>query len=89
MAILEVDDQPRTRGELAQIHQMLSSGLPVAPEPEYPVGSRVRILSGPLMGMVGTVVRRGNRDHFVAVVHFLGRGAMVEPGTWQVEAAGD
>jgi transcriptional antiterminator RfaH len=30
-------------------------------------------------------VRRGKRDQFVAVVHFLGRGATVDLQDWQVE----
>jgi transcriptional antiterminator RfaH len=84
---LEVDDQARIRKELEQIHRMCSSGLLVAAEPEYPVGSKVRILDGPLMGLIGTVTRRGNRNHFVAVVHFLGQGAAVELEGWQVEPA--
>ena len=89
VSTLEVEDQEQIDGELGQIHRMLSSGLPVMPEPEYPVGSQVRILSGPLTGLIGTVVRRGNRDHFVALVHFLGRGATVELEGWQIEPATD
>lgn len=89
VTILEVDDQERLDGDLKQIHRMLSSGLPVVPEPEFPIGSRVRITSGPLSGLVGTVVRRGNRDHFVAVVHFLGKGAAVDLESWQVEPAAE
>ena len=50
-----------------------------------PVGARVRITTGPLTGIVGTVIRRGKRDQFVAVVHFLGRGATVDLEDWQVE----
>jgi transcriptional antiterminator RfaH len=64
---------------------MLSSGLPVQPEPTVPVGARVKIASGPLAGLEGTVIRRGKRDQFVAVVHFLGRGATVDLEDWQVE----
>ncbi|WP_145279967.1 transcription termination/antitermination protein NusG [Tautonia plasticadhaerens] len=89
VAVLAVDDQGRIQVELAQIHRMLSSGLPVAPEPTYPVGSRVRILSGPLEGLVGIVTQRGNRDHFVVAVHFLGRGAAVELEGWRIELARD
>jgi hypothetical protein len=33
----------------------------------------------------GTVIRRGKRDEFVAVVRFLGRGATVDLEDWQVE----
>lgn len=87
--VLEVEDQPQIDRDLRQIHQMLSSGLPVVPEPDYPVGTRVRILSGPLEGLIGTVVRKGNSDRFVAMVHFLGRGAMVALESWQIEPVGD
>jgi transcriptional antiterminator RfaH len=83
--VLEVADQHRMARDLRQIHQMLSSGLPVVPEPTYPVGTRIRILSGPLAGIEGTVVKRSKKDQFVAVVQFLGRGATVDLQDWQVE----
>ena len=83
--ILEVNDQESLVRDLRQIHRMLNSGLPVSSEPTVPVGATVRIVTGPLTGMVGTVIRRGKRDQFVAVVHFLGRGATVDLQDWQVE----
>lgn len=83
--ILEVLDQPALSHDLRQVHTMLSSGLPVVAEPSFPVGSRVRILSGPLKGLVGTVIRRDKRDQFVAVVQMLGCGAAVDLEDWQVE----
>ncbi len=83
--ILEVADQERLVHDLRQVHQVLASGLAVLPEPVIPVGSRVRIRSGPLTGIEGTVIRRGKRDQFVAVVQFLGRGATVDLEDWQVE----
>jgi transcriptional antiterminator RfaH len=83
--ILDVADQEALTSDLRQIHQMLASGLAVLPEPVMPVGARVRIKSGPLTGIVGTVIRRGKRDQFVAVVQFLGRGATVDLEDWQVE----
>jgi transcription antitermination factor NusG len=87
--VLEVGDQEGLERDLRQIHTMLSSGLPVSPEREVPVGSRVRIISGPLTGVEGTVIRRGRRDQFVAVVRFLGRGATVDLQDWQVEQLGE
>jgi transcriptional antiterminator RfaH len=87
--VLEVKDQEAMVRDLRQIHQMLSSGLAVVPEPTHPVGSKIRILNGPLVGLTGTVVRRGKRDQFVAIVHFLGRGAAVDLQDWQVERAED
>jgi transcriptional antiterminator RfaH len=85
VSVLEVSDQASLERDLRQIHRMLASGLPVGPEPAVPVGSRVRICTGPLTGVEGTVIRRGKRDQFVAVVRFLGRGAVVDLEDWQVE----
>jgi transcriptional antiterminator RfaH len=68
---------------------MLGSGLTVSAEPAVPVGAKVRIATGPLTGIVGTVIRRGKRDQFVAVVQFLGRGATVDLQDWQVERVDD
>jgi transcriptional antiterminator RfaH len=87
--ILEVVDQEGLVRDLKQIHQMLSSGLAIEPEPSAPVGGRVRIASGPLTGLIGTVVRRGKRDHFIAVVNMLGLGATVALEDWQVEVLSD
>lgn len=85
VSVLEVADQPSLEHDLLQIHRMLASGVPVTPEPAMPVGARVRIQTGPLLGVEGTVIRRGKRDQFVAVVRFLGRGATVDLEDWQVE----
>jgi transcription antitermination factor NusG len=85
VSVIEVADQDALASDLRQIYTMLRSGLPVTPENTIPVGATVRIVTGPLTGMVGKVVRRAKRDQFVAVVHFLGRGAMVDLQEWQVE----
>ena len=85
VGVLEVKDQESLERDLRQIQKMLSSGLPVQPEPAVPVGARVKITTGPLTGIEGTVLRRGKRDQFVAVVGFLGRGATVDLQDWQVE----
>ena len=83
--VLEVRNQTGLTTDLRQIHQMLASGLAVVPEAVMPVGARVRIKTGPLTGIVGTVIRRAKRDQFVAVVQFLGRGATIDLEDWQVE----
>src|SRR5262249_53452267 len=87
--VIDVVDQSGVEHDLRQIHQMLASGLAVVPEPTVPVGARVRILTGPLSGIEGRVIRRGKRDQFVAVVHFLGSGATVDLEDWQVEQLKD
>lgn len=88
VGVLPVADQDELVEDLRQVHRMLGSGLVVVPEPTHPVGARVRVLTGPLTGVVGTVVRRGKRDQFVASIRFLNRGATVELQDWQVERLG-
>ncbi len=83
--VLDVPDQSQLAGDLRQIHRMASSGLMLVPEPTYPEGSRVRIKTGPLAGMIGVVLRRQKGDAFVAIVRFLGRGVAVDLEDWQVE----
>jgi transcription antitermination factor NusG len=87
--MLEVFDQESLVRDLTQLHRILSSDLPVLAEPTHPVGARVRIVNGPLAGLIGLVVRRGQRDQFVAVVRFLGRGATIDLQDWQVERVED
>jgi len=83
--VIDVLNQEALNHDLRQIYQMLASGLAVVPELTMPVGARVKILNGPLAGIEGRVIRRGKRDQFVAVVHFLGSGATVDLEDWQVE----
>jgi transcription antitermination factor NusG len=89
VSILEVLDQYSLARDLRQIHTMINSGLSVTEEPTVPVGTTVRVVTGPLTGVLGKVIKRGNRDHLVAVVQFLGRGATVFLQDWQVERLAD
>jgi transcription antitermination factor NusG len=84
--VLHVLDQAGLVRDLRSLYHVLASGQPVVPEPSYPVGTRVRILDGPLQGAVGTVTSRlGRRERFAATIQFLGRGASIELMDWQVE----
>lgn len=87
--MLEIWDQAAIERDLRRIHHMLNSGVAISPEPSFLVGDLVRICSGPLQGLIGTVTRRNGRDRFVAVVRFLGRGAAIDLQDWQVEPADD
>ena len=85
VSVLDVSDQVGFDLDLRQIHRVLGSGLAVIPEPSVAIGSKFRVVNGPLAGLVGSVVRRGKLDRFVAVVRFLGSGATVDLLDWQVE----
>jgi transcriptional antiterminator RfaH len=83
--ILDVADQPAFDQDLRRIHRLLDSGLLVVPETGVPPGAGVRITSGPLAGLEGTVVKQGRNHRFVVLVRFLGRGANVDLLDWQIE----
>ena len=89
VAILDVADQDALARDLQQVHAMIKSGLVVTEEPTVPIGATVRVLNGPLRGLLGKVVKLGNRDHFAASVRFLGRSATVLLQQWQVERLPD
>lgn len=83
--VLQVFDQEGLEKDLVRIQKLLSSGLPLVAEPRTLPGTFVRIKEGPLAGLEGKVSRRGNGDHFVAMVRFLSQGASVQLQDWQVE----
>ncbi|WP_165229429.1 transcription termination/antitermination protein NusG [Aquisphaera insulae] len=84
--VLEVFDQESLDLDLRRIHRLIMSRLPLVAEPLVLPGTTVRIMSGPLTGLKGTVIRRENSHRFVAMVRFLSRGASVQLQNWQVEA---
>ena len=81
---LPVFDQTRLQRELAQIHQLIVSEVPLAPEDRLGPGKPVEIVAGPLKGMEGIIVRRNASLRFVVQVDFIQRGASVEVESWMV-----
>ena len=75
--VLEVADQEELRTTFARFTRCSRLALG-RPRDGRSRRARVRIKTGPLTGIEGTVIRRGKRDQFVAIVHFLGRGATVD-----------
>lgn len=82
---LEVADQQELVQDLLRIRRMIESGLPVTPEAHLEPGHRVRIRSGPLIGLEGVVIRRRGQDRLLVAVQFLQKGASVEIADFQVE----
>lgn len=82
---LEVPDWEELVHDLRQIRQLIVSDAPLTPEALIESGMRVRIRSGPLMGLEGTVIRRRGAQRLLVVVHFLQQGASVELEDYQVE----
>ena len=71
-------DQHQLRTDLAQVHQLMASGAPLAPEERMNPGMWAEIRNGPLAGLEGKILRRGKNLRFLVEVNFLQRGASVE-----------
>lgn len=75
---LEVEDPARLHEELRRVYQLVVSGAPLAPEDRLQPGTPVEIISGPLAGMTGKIVRRGKQLRFFVEVEILKRGVSIE-----------
>jgi len=64
--------------EIETLRAALVNGLCVEPHPYLTVGRRVRVMVGPLAGMVGIVVRRKNRTKLVISFDLIERAMAVE-----------
>lgn len=76
---IEVFDQEDMISELAAIEKALLSKADLDIYPHLPIGSRCRIISGPMMGTEGVVIERKNaKARMVLEVTILGQGAVME-----------
>jgi transcription antitermination factor NusG len=76
--LIEVIDQETLLDELIQIAQALRSGAPLTPHKYLRAGQKCRVISGPLMGLEGIVVRTRGATRLVLQVDMLGQAASVE-----------
>jgi len=87
---IEVVDRDGFVEELAGIEGALISKAVVDHYPQLPVGARGRIISGPMMGIEGTIVeKRSAKARMVLEVTILGQGAVVEVDADLLEAIKD
>jgi transcription antitermination factor NusG len=64
--------------EVDALRTSLSNGLRIEPHPYLVAGRKVRLRSGPLAGLAGTVVRRKAGARFVVSVDLIQRSLAVE-----------
>jgi transcription antitermination factor NusG len=74
---IEVRDQKELYRDLAQVHRLIGSGLPLTPEKQFRPGVMVEITTGPLAGLRGPIVREASGNRFIVQVHFIQQGASV------------
>jgi transcriptional antiterminator RfaH len=81
---LPVPDQEQLQRDLLRVYHLMVSGAPLTPEDRLKPGARVEIVSGPLAGLEGTILRRGTRLRFYVEVQFLQRGVSAEVEGWMI-----
>jgi transcriptional antiterminator RfaH len=86
VAQLQPTDCERLTDDLKRIHTLLEVGAPVTREERLEPGMPARIISGPLAGMSGTVIRNQNGLKFVLQVEFIHQYASIEVDGSLVEA---
>jgi transcription antitermination factor NusG len=75
---LSVPDEQMLEQDLRTVKRLIETDLPLTPEARLEAGQPVRVRSGPLSGMEGTVVSRRGEQRLVVAVRFLNQGASIE-----------
>jgi transcription antitermination factor NusG len=88
-SVISVADQERLEEDLEQIRRLVDSEQPVDVWPGIRVGRRCCVISGPLKGLEGVVLRRRGTCRVHLAVHVLGQGAEVEIDASCLELTGE
>jgi len=72
--VLDVADGGQLFHDLKQVRKLIESNAPLSVESRLDVGRRVRVKSGSLMGLEGTVQSRRGESRLVVAVQFLQQG---------------
>jgi transcription antitermination factor NusG len=81
---IQVSDQYRLHVDLSRVFQLMNTGMPLVPEDRILPGTPVEIIAGPLEGLTGKFIRRGQRCRVFVEVQFLQRGVSVEIESWSI-----
>jgi transcription antitermination factor NusG len=75
---LSIGDPAGFVADLRNIKHLIDTDRPLTPEALLEPGQPVRVRSGPLRGLEGTVVKRRGGQRLVVAVRFLNQGASIE-----------
>ena len=73
--VVAVKDQAMLLDELSALEAALDAAAPIDFYPELVVGRRVRVVRGPMAGIVGTLVSKDDVTRLVLKVSMLGTAA--------------
>jgi transcriptional antiterminator RfaH len=82
---IEVGNPAQLARDLRQVQRLIELDAPLTIEARIQPGRRVRVRSGPMTGLEGTVLKRRGRDWLLVAVEFLQQGASVLLEDFQVE----
>ncbi len=74
---MPVTDTKRLVTDLTQIHKLIQTGAPLAPEARIEPGDWVRVRNGKFAGFEGRVIRRHQQTLLIVEVRFMNQGASV------------
>lgn len=79
LQVIDVADQSGLISQLLAIEKGLLCKANLDPYPYRPVGSRIRIISGPMIGTEGVVIKRNHeKAQLVFEIAILGQGTVME-----------
>jgi transcription antitermination factor NusG len=84
---LPVEDQAQLYADLTRVHRLIVAEAPLTPEERLEPGDVVDIVSGPLAGLQGKVLRKGKQLKLLVEVQFLQRGVSAEIESWMLQPA--
>jgi transcriptional antiterminator RfaH len=76
--LLPVPDQAKLHADLTRLFRLVQVGTSLLPEAGMEPGTPVVIVCGPLAGLEGTLLRRGNSHRLLVEISFLNQAASVE-----------
>jgi transcriptional antiterminator RfaH len=86
--ILNVDDQRQLATDLRHVARLIESNAPLTVERRLEAGSPVRIKTGPMQGLEGTVISRRGQTRLLVSVRMLQQGVSVEIDDFVLEPLG-
>lgn len=75
---IPIPDERMLLDDLRSIKRLIDTEQPLTPESRLEAGQDVRVRSGPLRGLEGTVVKRRGKERLQVAVRFLNQGASIE-----------
>jgi transcription antitermination factor NusG len=75
---IPIADERMLVGDLRGIKRLIDSDQPLTPEARIEPGQVVRVRSGALRGLEGTVIKRRGTQRLMVAVRFLNQGASIE-----------